>query len=227
MPAPFPPDYHNREGFDMRQALHREEGQSVQVQEEGMRLGERRVSQGEFEEMTALGVIARNGEAMPPPEDHPAPPRVARTAIEAGDVLNEAYTYCFPAYKMPASFTRGLRVPLGAVDMLIISGTASVDEHGKTIHAGDFRAQCWRTYRNITRLLESEGAGWKDIVRTSCYLRDIERDYDDFNEVRNAFFHWLGLSPLPASTGIQARLCRDDLLVEIEAYAFIPAGRKP
>ena len=59
--------------------------------------------------------------------------------------------------------------------------------------------------------------------RTTCYLRDIERDYRDFNEVRTAFFGWLGLEPLPASTGIQARLCREDLLVEIEAMAVCRA----
>ena len=94
----------------------------------------------------------------------------------------------------------------------------------QTVHMGDFRAQLWRTYRNITALLESEGATWHDIVRTTCYLRDIERDYKDFNEVRTAFFDWLGLDPLPASTGIQARLCREDLLVEIEAIA-VGAGR--
>ena len=45
------------------------------------------------------------------------------------------------------------------------------------MHIGDFRAQCRRTFYNITGLLEAEGATWKDIVRTTCYLRDIERDY--------------------------------------------------
>jgi enamine deaminase RidA (YjgF/YER057c/UK114 family) len=114
---------------------------------------------------------------------------------------------------------------MGSVSMLLISGTASIDDEGKSVHIGDFRAQLWRTYRNITRLLEAEGATWHDIVRTSCYLRDIERDYKDFNEIRTAFFSWLGLDPLPASTGIQARLCREELLVEIEAIAMLPNGR--
>jgi enamine deaminase RidA (YjgF/YER057c/UK114 family) len=100
-----------------------------------------------------------------------------------------------------------------------------VDERGETIHVGDFRAQCWRTYRNISTLLEAAGMTWRDVMRTTCYLRDIERDYRDFNEVRTAFFDWLGLDPLPASTGIQARLCREDLLVEIEAIAV--ARRAP
>ena len=30
---------------------------------------------------------------------------------------------------------------------------------------------------------------------------------------------WWKLNPLPASTGLQARLCREDLLIEIEAIA--------
>jgi enamine deaminase RidA (YjgF/YER057c/UK114 family) len=140
---------------------------------------------------------------------------VRRKAIQAPDVLNEASAY-------GSAFARGLRVDLpGGVTQLLISGTASVGENGETLHAGDFRAQLWRTYRNITRLLESEGANWHDIVRTTCYLRDIERDYQDFNQVRNEFFHALGLDPFPASTGIQARICRSDLLVEIEALAIL------
>jgi enamine deaminase RidA (YjgF/YER057c/UK114 family) len=140
--------------------------------------------------------------------------------MRAGSVLNEAYDY-----PRPSSFTRGIRFDLGDKALLLISGTASVDEAGLTKHAGDFRAQLWRTYRNISALLAAEGATWHDIVRTTCYLRDIERDYRDFNEIRTAFFGWVGLDPLPASTGIQARLCREDLLVEIEAMAVVPRER--
>lgn len=139
----------------------------------------------------------------------------SKKAIKAPEVLNEASDY-------GSAFTRGLRVDLpGGITHLLISGTASVGENGETLYEGDFRAQLWRTYRNITKLLESEGATWHDIVRTTCYIRDIERDYKEFNSVRNEFFHTLGLDPFPASTGIQARICRSDLLVEIEAMAIL------
>ena len=129
-------------------------------------------------------------------------------------VLNEAYDYA-----KPSSFSRGLRLEFGNIVVLLISGTASIDEYGKTVHVGDFRAQLRRTYHNITGLLEAEGASWKDIVRTTCYLRDIERDYEAFNEERTQFFAEQGLDPLPASTGIQAIFCGPDLLIEIEAIA--------
>jgi len=130
-------------------------------------------------------------------------------------VLNEAYDY-----EKPSSFSRAMRLEFGDVVLLLISGTASIDENGQTVHVGDFRAQLRRTYDNITGLLASEGATWKDIVRTTCYLRDIDRDYAVFNEERTRFFAEQGLDPLPASTGIQAILCRPDLLIEIEAIAM-------
>ena len=117
-----------------------------------------------------------------------------------------------------------MRLDIKGITILMISGTASVDEQGQSLHVGDFRAQTWRTYKNITALLEAEGATWKDVVRTSCYLRDIERDYDAFNEIRTEFFKQQGLNPLPASTGIQAILCRPELFVEIEAMAIFESA---
>ena len=140
---------------------------------------------------------------------------IKKRAMTNLGVLNEAY-----AYAKPSSFSRGMRIDLNGLTILLISGTASIDEHGVSVHIGDFRAQMRRTLENITGLLESEGCTWHDIVRTSCYLRDIDRDYEVFNEERTAFFKEQGLDPLPASTGIQAKLCRPELLVEIEAIAM-------
>jgi 2-iminobutanoate/2-iminopropanoate deaminase len=148
--------------------------------------------------------------------------QVNKKAITELSVLNEAYSY-----EKPSSFSRGLRIDLDNLVILLISGTASIDEQGVSVHIGDFDAQLRRTYHNITGLLAAEGATWKDVVRTTCYLRDIERDYAAFNEGRTTFFREQGLDPLPASTGIQAILCRPELLVEIEAIAmFVPKPKE-
>ena len=171
-------------------------------------------SAAERYEMGELGLLDEDGSIL---AWEPGKPQVPRFAIEAKSVLNEAYDY-----GLPSSFTRGLGLQLETGQSILwLSGTSAVDETGATVYAGDFRAQTWRTYRNLTRLLDARGATWHDIVRTSCYLRDIERDYDDFNRIRTLFFQCAGLDPLPASTGIQARLCRSDLLIEIEAFAVV------
>ena len=138
---------------------------------------------------------------------------VVKRAMTNHSALNEAYDY-------GSAFSRGMRIDLNGLSVLLISGTASIDEAGRTVHVGDLRAQLRRTLDNITQLLAAEGATWHDIVRTTCYLRDIERDYQAFNEERTAFYKEQGLAPLPASTGIQAILCRPDLLIEIEAIAM-------
>ena len=188
---------------------------------QGPRIDVTRLSPGEEEELWSLGMLGEDG-LLPPPVMPAAPPTrlpLEKRAVSAPQMLNEAFDY-----SRPSSFSRALAMEFGDVRVLLISGTASVDEQGLSVHEGDFRAQCWRTYANITALLEAERMTWHDIVRTSCYLRDIERDYKDFNEVRTAFFDWLALDPIPASTGIQARLCREDLLVEIEAIAIVRLG---
>jgi enamine deaminase RidA (YjgF/YER057c/UK114 family) len=176
-------------------------------------------------ELQAMGLdvtvtaTAQQREGIDPVSGRPLLPK---QPIKAAEILNEADDYL----PRPSSFSRGMRVELAGATMLFLSGTASIDENGVTLYPGDFHAQLLRTFHNLTRLLVAEGASWHDIIRTTCYLRDIERDYDTFNELRTLFMTGVGLDPLPASTGIQARLCRSDLLVEIEAIAMIPEDRK-
>ncbi len=145
--------------------------------------------------------------------------RVPKTPLRNAGVLNEPVDYA-----QPVSFSRGLRVELGDWVMLFVSGTASVNEHGESMHPGDFQAQARRTFGNIKALLASAAADWHDVVRTTCYLADF-RYYDEFNQVRNEFYQAEGLAPLPASTCVEARLCRPELLIEIEALAIVPRTR--
>lgn len=123
-------------------------------------------------------------------------------------------------YVKPVSFSRGIRMDLGKWIFLFISGTASVDKHGNTSHLGDFLAQTKRTFKNLTALLQSEGAGWHNVVKTTCYLKDM-RNYEIFNEFRNQFYKQQRLHPFPASSCIEANLCRPELLVEIELIAIL------
>ncbi len=176
-----------------------------------------KLTDGERDEMRKLGILSEENQICDYiyPAVHNERPPIEKFPVHAPQVINEAYDY-----KKPSLFTRALRLDFGGYKTLLISGTASVNEDGKAEHIGDFKAQTWRTYRNITNLLKAEGMTWHDVVRTTNYLRDIERDYEEFNKIRTSFFRWMNLDPLPASTGIQARLCWETLLVEIEAYAI-------
>ena len=176
-----------------------------------------RLTDGEKLEMKKLGILSDLNEinVYEYPEVHADRPPIEKHVVHAPQVINEAYDY-----QKPSSFSRALRLDFGGHKVLLISGTASVNEEGKAEHIGEFKAQLWRTYVNITNLLSAEGMTWHDVVRTTNYLRDIERDYAEFNKIRTSFYNWMKLDPLPASTGIQARLCWETLLVEIEVYAI-------
>lgn len=174
------------------------------------------LTEGERVEMAKMGILSAENEITESryPEIHYERPPIAKHAVHAPNVINEAFNY-----EKPSSFSRALRMNFGNTKVVLISGTASVNEEGKPEHIGDFKAQLWRTYNNITNLLAAEDMSWHDVVRTTNYLRDIERDYAEFNKIRTTFYSWHGLDPLPAATGIQARLCWETLLVEIEAIA--------
>ncbi len=178
------------------------------------------LTEGEKIEMKKLGILSDDNKITDTvyPSIHQQRPPIKKHVVHAPHVINEAYNY-----EKPSSFSRALRLDFGDYKVLLISGTASVNEKGKPEHIGDFKAQLWRTYLNITNLLKAEGMTWHDVVRTTNYLRDIERDYAEFNKIRTTFYQWQGLDPLPAATGIQARLCWETLLVEIEVYAVCKA----
>lgn len=180
-----------------------------------------KLTEGEQIEMEKLGILSSDNKITETvyPEIHENRPPIEKHVVHAPHIINEAYNY-----EKPSSFSRALRLDLGGYKVLLISGTASVNEEGKPEHIGDFKAQLWRTYRNITNLLNAEGMTWHDVVRTTNYLRDIERDYAEFNKIRTTFYQWQGLDPLPAATGIQVRLCWETLLVEIEVYAICKAN---
>ena len=171
-----------------------------------------RTKQGKSEKAAA-------GRARQPARAAGGKKRIRKSPIECKRVLNEAYDY-----PKKVSFTRGMRVELDNCVMLFISGTASVNERGESVHPGNLGAQTRRAFANIKGLLEAAGADWHDVVRTTCYLADF-RHYDEFNEVRNAFYEQEELDPLPASTCVEARICRPELLVEIEAIAMVPRER--
>jgi len=176
-----------------------------------------KLTEGEKLEMKKLGILSDKNDfaGYNYPKIHENRPPIEKHVVHAPQVINEAYDY-----KKPSSFSRALRLDFGGHKVLLISGTASVNEEGQAEHIGDFKAQLWRTYVNITNLLAAEGMTWHDVVRTTNYLRDIERDYAEFNKIRTSFYNWMKLDPLPASTGIQARLCWETLLIEIEVYAI-------
>jgi enamine deaminase RidA (YjgF/YER057c/UK114 family) len=125
--------------------------------------------------------------------------------------LNEAWSY-------GADFSRGLRVAEPNKVALYISGTASIDEAGHTVHVGDFAAQADRMLHNIASLLAQCGASFGDVVSGVAYVKDR----CDARQLRE-LLRQRGCVGFPLAL-LEAALCRPELLCEMEVVAMLPVA---
>jgi len=99
---------------------------------------------------------------------------------------------------------------------LFVSGTASIVGH-ETIHRGDVVAQTRETMVNIAALLEEANriVGWSDYSLNDLKLKVYVRKPSDLPAIEATLSELL--NPAASILYLQADVCREDLLVEIEA----------
>jgi enamine deaminase RidA (YjgF/YER057c/UK114 family) len=129
-------------------------------------------------------------------------------------LLSEAWSY-------GADFSRGLRVADGNKVSLHVSGTASIDEAGRTAHAADFAAQAERMLDNVESLLARQGADFSSLVSGVTYLR-----HAGDAPVLRSLCRRRGFGGFPCAL-VEAALCRPGLLCETEVVAMLPHGPAP
>jgi enamine deaminase RidA (YjgF/YER057c/UK114 family) len=120
-----------------------------------------------------------------------------------------------PAPEYGSAFSRAVEIVAPDHRRLLISGTASIDEHGRTLHPGDVRGQMAETFDIVQRLLESRAMSWTDVMRGVAYFRraaDIPllREY-----MRRQNLPALHVLPVVAT------ICREELLFELEVDAAV------
>jgi chorismate lyase / 3-hydroxybenzoate synthase len=126
-----------------------------------------------------------------------------------------AYHYPPKFGKHSPTFSRACLAPAHGGTSLFISGTASIVGH-ETIHPGDVRAQTRETLANIKALLDeanrlSGSTRYKfDNLKIKVYVRNPE----DLPQIRSEL---TGALRTAQPLYVQADVCREDLLVEIEA----------
>lgn len=108
-------------------------------------------------------------------------------------------------------------VRLEAGPLLFVAGQISVDAQGKTVGAGDLRAQARQVLENIRTILRSNGADMNDVVNVTVYVTDM-RAFHDIADIRLEYFPNNG----PASAIVEvSKLALPELLIEISAIAAV------
>ena len=117
-----------------------------------------------------------------------------------------------PTHEYGVSFERGTRLDLDGKQTIFISGTASIDKHGKAMYVGDIQRQTARLLENIGALLHDGGSTMRDIRYFLVYLRDPSD-----RELVEAFLS--KAYPTTPHVLLQGKVCRPEWLVEMECVA--------
>lgn len=96
------------------------------------------------------------------------------------------------------------------------AGLVAWDETGKLVGVGDVKRQTRQVLDNLRVVLAEAGASFDDVIKCNVYLSDM-RYFEDMNAVFREVF----ATDPPARTTVQAALAEPEMLVEIEAVAFV------
>ena len=97
-------------------------------------------------------------------------------------------------------------------NFVFTSGQIPVDPANGSIPDG-ISAQAEQSCRNVGAILEAAGIGYEDVVKTTCFLADMN-DFAAFNEVYAKFF-----TSKPARSCVAVKDLPKGVLCEVEAIA--------
>ena len=123
-----------------------------------------------------------------------------------------------PTHVYGVTFERGTRIIYGDRSHYLLSGTASIDRHGKTLYECDVVAQAERVIDNVTALLENHGGTLADMRQAVVYLRDPA----DAGLVEAVMSRRLS-AEMPRIM-VKGSVCRPGWLVELDGMAVNANG---
>ena len=101
-------------------------------------------------------------------------------------------------------------------NIVFTAGQVAWDKTGNLIGINDVRAQTVQTLANVKAVLKEGGAELSDVVKCNVYLKDMK----DFQIMNEEFAKLFPDNP-PARTTVQTPMAEPEMLVEIEAIAYI------
>jgi enamine deaminase RidA (YjgF/YER057c/UK114 family) len=117
----------------------------------------------------------------------------------------------------PPGYSHVVSIPVGR--LVWTSGQVAVEADGSVAVAGDWERQTRQVFGNVGRALEAAGAGWADVVKLTFFVVDVSA-LPTIRAVRDEF---VDASRAPTSSLVQvAGLVHPDLLIEVEAVAWLP-----
>lgn len=102
-----------------------------------------------------------------------------------------------------------------AGNLVFTSGQIAINPATGNVEAQDIEAQSRQVMKNLTAVLEEAGCTWENVVKTTCFLKDVAKDFAAFNAV---YSEVLG-DCKPARSCVGVAELPKGVLVEVEAVA--------
>ena len=99
--------------------------------------------------------------------------------------------------------------------LLFSSGQIPVDPENGAIVAGGIAAQAEQVMKNIGAILEKAGAEYASVLKTTCFLSDMN-DFAAFNEVYAKYF-----TEKPARSCVAVKTLPKNVLCEVKIIAVV------
>ncbi|MFY9513179.1 MAG: RidA family protein [Rubrivivax sp.] len=109
-------------------------------------------------------------------------------------------------------------IPLEARRLLGETGEFSTD-----IKEGPILAQSWFVLDRIKSTVEAAGGQMSDVFKLVQYFRNLDH-FPHYSRVRKLFFS--GEPPVSTVVEVSAMLPTNDILIEVEATAYLPLAKK-
>ena len=102
-----------------------------------------------------------------------------------------------------------------ANELVYTSGQIPIDPKTGGIESEGIEAQTEQVIRNLRAVLEEAGSGLEQVVKTTCFLKNIN-DFAAFNAVYGRYF-----AQKPARSCVEVSALPKGALVEIEVVAVL------
>ena len=98
-------------------------------------------------------------------------------------------------------------------NLLFTSGQIAIVPETSQVEASDIEGQTEQVCKNLSALLEASGTSMEKVIKTTCFLADMN-DFAAFNEVYGKYF-----TSKPARSCVAVKTLPKNVLVEVEVIA--------
>lgn len=102
-------------------------------------------------------------------------------------------------------------------NLLFTSGQIAINPATGTVEATDIEGQSRQVMKNLEAVLNEAGASFKNVIKTTCFLKDVAKDFGTFNAI---YAEAMGESK-PARSCVGVAELPKGVLVEVEVIAVL------